>query len=39
MNKSIWTIAGGTAVLCAALIAAPAYTSASRQQEQEAHRA
>lgn len=35
MNKSIWTIAGGTAVLCAALIAAPAYTSASRQQEQE----
>ena len=35
MNKSIWTIAGGTAVLCAAVIAVPAYTSASRQQEQE----
>jgi serine protease Do len=35
MNKSIWTIAGGTAVLCAALIAVPGYTSASRPQEQE----
>jgi serine protease Do len=35
MNKSIWTIAGGTAVLCAAVIAVPAYTSASRPQEQE----
>ena len=33
MNKSIWTIAGGTAVLCVGLIAAPAYTAASRQQE------
>jgi len=33
MNKRIWTMAGGTAVLCAALIAAPAYTAASRQQE------
>ena len=33
MNKGIWTIAGGTAVLCAALIVAPGYTAASRQQE------
>jgi serine protease Do len=33
MNKRIWTMAGGTGVLCAALIAAPAYTAASRQQE------
>jgi serine protease Do len=33
MNKRIWTMAGGTAVLCAALIAARAYTAASRQQE------
>jgi serine protease Do len=30
MNKGIWTIAGGTAVLCAALIAAPGYTAAQR---------
>jgi len=30
MNKGIWTIAGGTAVLCAALIAAPEYTAARR---------
>jgi serine protease Do len=28
MNKGIWTIAGGTAALCAALIAAPGYTAA-----------
>jgi membrane-associated protease RseP (regulator of RpoE activity) len=28
MNKSIWGIAGGTAALCAALIAAPGYTAA-----------
>jgi serine protease Do len=33
MSKKLWTIAGGTAALCAALIAAPAYTAASRQQE------
>jgi serine protease Do len=33
MIKKLWTIAGGTAALCAALIAAPAYTAASRQQE------
>jgi serine protease Do len=30
MNKGIWTIAGGTALLCAALIAAPGYTAARR---------
>jgi predicted metalloprotease with PDZ domain len=30
MNKGIWTIAGGTAALCAAMIAAPAYTAAQR---------
>jgi membrane-associated protease RseP (regulator of RpoE activity) len=28
MNKGIWTIAGGTAALCAALIAAPGFTAA-----------
>jgi S1-C subfamily serine protease len=33
MSKKLWTIAGGTAALCAASIAAPAYTAASRQQE------
>jgi serine protease Do len=30
MNKGIWTIAGGTAVLCVALTAAPGYTVAQR---------
>jgi len=30
MNKAIWTIAGGTAALCAELIAAPGYTVAQR---------
>jgi serine protease Do len=30
MKKGIWTIAGGTAALCAALIAAPGYTVAQR---------
>jgi serine protease Do len=30
MNKGIWTVAGGTAALCAALIAAPGYTVAQR---------
>jgi len=30
MNKGIWTIAGGTASLCAALIATPGYTVAQR---------
>jgi serine protease Do len=30
MNKGIWTIAGGTAALCAALIAGPGYTAAQR---------
>jgi membrane-associated protease RseP (regulator of RpoE activity) len=30
MNKGIWSIAGGTAALCAALIAAPGYTAARR---------
>jgi len=30
MNKGIWTVAGGTAALCAALIAAPGYTAAQR---------
>jgi S1-C subfamily serine protease len=33
MNKSLWTIAGSTAVVCAALIAAPAYTAARHTQE------
>src|ERR1700688_3052674 len=33
MNKGMWTIAGGTAVLCAALIAAPGYTAAGRSHE------
>jgi predicted metalloprotease with PDZ domain len=33
MNKGIWTIAGGTAALCAALIAAPGYTAARHTQE------
>jgi len=28
MNKRIWTIAGGTAALCTALIAAPGFTAA-----------
>jgi S1-C subfamily serine protease len=28
MNKGIWTIAGGTAALCTALIAAPGFTAA-----------
>ena len=30
MKKGIWTIAGGTAVLCATLTAAPGYTVAQR---------
>jgi serine protease Do len=30
MNKGIWTIAGGTAALCAALIATPGYMVAQR---------
>jgi serine protease Do len=30
MKKGIWTIAGGTAALCAALIATPGYTVAQR---------
>src|SRR6202795_3812007 len=30
MNKGIWTIAGGTAVLCATLKAAPGYTVVQR---------
>jgi serine protease Do len=30
MKKGIWTIAGGTAALCAALIATPGYTLAQR---------
>jgi serine protease Do len=33
MNKGMWTIAGGTAVVCAALIAAPGYTAAGRSHE------
>jgi serine protease Do len=33
MKKGIWTIAGGTTALCAALIAAPGYTAARRSQE------
>lgn len=33
MNKRIWSVAGGTAALCSALIAAPAYTAAHRSQE------
>jgi serine protease Do len=33
MNKGFLTIAGGVAVLCAALIAAPGYTAAHRPQE------
>jgi serine protease Do len=35
MNKGIWTIAGGTAALCAALIAAPGYTAAQRSHQAE----
>jgi serine protease Do len=30
MNKGMWTIAGGTAVLCVALVAGPGYTAAQR---------
>jgi predicted metalloprotease with PDZ domain len=30
MNRGIWNIAGGSAALCAALIAAPGYTAAQR---------
>jgi serine protease Do len=33
MNTGIWTVAGGTAVLCAALIIAPGYTAAQRVHE------
>jgi predicted metalloprotease with PDZ domain len=33
MKKSIWMVAGGTAALCTALIAAPGHTAASRAQE------
>jgi membrane-associated protease RseP (regulator of RpoE activity) len=33
MDNRVWTIAGSTAVLCAALIATPALTSAHRLQE------
>jgi serine protease Do len=33
MNKGIWTVAGGSAVLCAALIIAPGYTAAQRAHE------
>jgi Trypsin-like serine proteases, typically periplasmic, contain C-terminal PDZ domain len=33
MNKSIWMVAGSTAALCTALIAAPGHTAASRAQE------
>src|ERR1700686_4070565 len=33
MNKGMWTIAGGTGVLCAALIAAPGYTAAGQSHE------
>lgn len=33
MNKNIFITGAGTAALCAAIIAAPAYTSAARQQE------
>jgi serine protease Do len=32
MNKGLWTFAGGTAALCAVLIAAPGYTAGARQQ-------
>ena len=30
MKKGIWTVAGGTAALCAALIVVPGYTVAQR---------
>jgi predicted metalloprotease with PDZ domain len=33
MNKGLWTIAGSTAAVCAALIAAPVYTAARHTQE------
>jgi serine protease Do len=33
MNKGIWTMAGGTAVLCATLIVAPGYTASRRAPE------
>jgi serine protease Do len=33
MNKGLWTIAGSTAVVCAALVAAPGYTAARHTQE------
>ena len=33
MNTGIWTVAGGTAALCAALIIAPGYTAAQRVHE------
>jgi serine protease Do len=33
MNKGIWTLAPGAAVLCAALIVAPGYTAAQRAHE------
>ncbi len=34
MKKSIWISTGGTAALCAALIAAPAYTAGSQEQQE-----
>jgi len=33
MNKGIWSIAGGAAALCAALIAAPGYSAARRAHQ------
>jgi serine protease Do len=33
MNKGIWSIAGGTAALCAALIVAPVYSAAQRAHQ------
>ncbi|MEQ1473606.1 MAG: PDZ domain-containing protein [Candidatus Acidiferrum sp.] len=33
MNKNIWITGTGTAALCAALIAAPAYTAGAKQHE------
>jgi serine protease Do len=33
MNKGFWSAAGGTAALCAVLIAAPGYTAGHPQQE------
>lgn len=35
MNKKLWTIAGGAAIFCVALVAAPGYTAGQRMQSVE----